>query len=73
MPEGIFKCGTHEFATDSIEEWQGHQATEPHTHIGRAPCNQCGIPSEFTFTGKVGTKVPALCNECKTMLLGGTE
>jgi hypothetical protein len=73
MPEGIFKCGPHEFATDSIEDWQEHQATESHTHIGRAPCNQCGIPSEFTFTGKVGLKVPALCSDCKTMLLGGSQ
>ncbi len=71
MPEGIFKCGTHDFGTDSIEEWQNHQATEIHTVTGIAPCNQCGLTTEFSFTGKVGTKTPALCEQCKQALLGG--
>ena len=73
MPEGIFKCGKHEYATDSIEDWQKHYADEVHQHIGKAPCNQCGISSEFNFTGKVGNKVPALCSDCKATILGGTE
>lgn len=73
MPEGIFKCGPHEFGTDSITEWQEHQATEIHTHYGSAPCNQCGLQTDFEFTGKVGTKTPALCNDCKQALLGGGQ
>lgn len=73
MPEGIFKCGKHDFATDSFVELQEHNAEESHTINGTAPCNQCGLANTFTFTGKMGAKPPSLCQDCKTMLLGGQD
>ena len=73
MPEGIFKCGKHDFSCDSMEELSAHNADNVHTIYGTAPCNQCGLAGKFTFTGKMGTKPPALCEDCKTMLLSGSS
>lgn len=72
MPEGTFKCGSHDFATDSVEDFAEHNADFSHSIKGIAPCNQCGLSSEFAFTGKMGTKPPALCADCKAMLLEGS-
>ena len=73
MVEGIFKCGEHEFSCDSTDELASHNAEFSHTTKGIAPCNLCGLSTEFSFTGKVGNKVPALCQSCKQSALEGLD
>ena len=70
---GIFKCGVHSYTCDDPEEWDQHLADEIHTTHGTAPCNMCGLKTEFKFTGKKGKVPPALCKQCKEIAIEGLE
>ncbi len=74
MVDGTFKCYEHELGYDDLDDFRNHIANEVHTHNGVAPCNQCGISTEYKFTGKLAKgKFPALCNTCKSTLNDGLE
>lgn len=61
-----FKCFTHGFETESIQEWDDHNEKESHTISGVAPCSLCGFSTEFSFTGKHKARtVPCVCADCK--------
>ena len=42
-----FTCYVHDFSTDDIEEWDQHNQDKEHTVTGIAPCNLCGIVTDF--------------------------
>lgn len=72
MVDGIFKCYKCNLGYDDLDDFNTHIANEVHTHIGVAPCNQCGISTEYKFTGKLTKgKYPALCDGCKNKLIEG--
>lgn len=74
MAEYTFRCGVHDFGTDDLDDFNTHLEEEVHTTTGIAPCNQCGLETEFSFTGKrKGSKPPALCQSCKDDILGGSN
>jgi hypothetical protein len=61
-----FKCFIHKFETEDVSKWDEHNQKESHTVIGSAPCNLCGIVTEFEFKGKRKLSViPCICKECK--------
>ena len=63
---GRFHCGSHNFRTDDLEELRKHVENEEHTTTGSAPCNYCGIATQFSFTGKILRKMsPAVCSNCR--------
>jgi len=49
-----FKCFIHKFETEDVSKWDEHNQKESHTVIGSAPCNLCGIVTEFEFKCKKG-------------------
>lgn len=60
MPEGIFRCGPHEFSTDSTkpipeqqDEWYQHLRDEEHEVTYSKPCQNCGKKAAGKTTGKV--------------------
>lgn len=60
------KCPDHDYQTESLTEWSKHTEEFKHDHSGVAPCNLCGIKTDFEYFGKVKPgKIPALCKECK--------
>ncbi len=61
-----FTCYVHDFNTDDIEEWDEHNQKEEHVVTGTAPCNLCGIVTDFEFKGKrkIST-IPCICEDCK--------
>lgn len=74
MVEGIFKCFNCDLGYNDLDEYKGHFVTVSHTHDGVAPCNQCGISTEYKFTGKLAKgRFPALCKSCKSDIIEGDE
>ncbi len=72
MVNGTFKCYTHEIGFEDLDDYRDHNASEVHTHTGIAPCNQCGLSTEYVFTGKLAKdKYPALCKTCKAEIVEG--
>jgi len=69
MPEGIFKCYGHDFATDSPDEWRDHNAENEHHITGHAKCNQCQQPTHIDVVSKYGDRPPALCDDCADKLI----
>lgn len=68
-----FKCSKHHFSCNPPSEWREHLAKEEHVRRGIAPCNLCGIPHKFLFSGKIGDKEPSLCEKCSDKLLKETD
>ncbi len=74
MVDGTFKCFNHDLGFDDLDEYRDHIKNEVHTHTGTSPCNQCGISTEYKFTGKLEKgKYPALCQSCKDQLIEGLK
>ena len=74
MVNGTFKCFKHDIGYDNLDDFNTHMANDVHTHIGVSPCNQCGVSTEYKFTGILAKgKYPALCTSCAQMLIGGQE
>ena len=64
-----FKCGNHNFETDSFEEWTKHEETQEHTITGNGECNQCGTKTSFSHTGKkIKGALPILCQDCRKLI-----
>ena len=61
-----FTCYVHDFSTDEIEEWDKHLQDKEHEAVGTAPCNLCGLQTDFKFKGKrTLARAPCICEECK--------
>lgn len=61
-----FKCYVHDFSTDDVDDWDKHNQDKEHTVTGTAPCNLCGIGTEFIFKGKRKlSSTPCICEDCK--------
>lgn len=74
MVDGIFKCYQCKIGYDDLDEFNDHIANTVHTHTGISPCNQCGVSTEYKFTGKLTKgKFPALCSNCRDNLNEGLE
>lgn len=61
MPQGLFRCGPHEFDTKSTaspseqeDEWYQHLRDEEHEATYSKPCQNCGKKA----SGKAKVKVP---------------
>lgn len=61
MPQGIFRCGTHQFETDAKnnpsdqeDEWYQHLRDEEHEVTYSKPCQNCSKKT----SGKTKAKVP---------------
>ena len=70
---GAFDCDTHDFHTESVEEWNKHGLQYPDIHYesGETPCNKCGtkiIFDHMPFQPYVnGSKNISLrCDECQS-------
>ena len=68
-----FKCYKHDVGYDTLPEFHEHLAEEVHTTKGTAPCNLCGLSTVFSFTGKKGKKSPALCEDCRKIVVEGSN
>lgn len=66
----MFKCGIHNFETDSWDEWEKHESEKSHTWIKqKGICNYCGVPTEYTYMGKIVNQTkPAICDDCKNLI-----
>ncbi|KKM94770.1 hypothetical protein LCGC14_1195070 [marine sediment metagenome] len=74
MADDKFKCFVHDLGFDDLDDFREHIANEVHTHTGVSLCNQCGISTEYEFTGKLAKgKYPALCKDCKSALVEGLK
>ena len=67
----MFKCGTHDFSTNSIEKWDKHCSSKEHDYDLHVPCaNKCGEKLHIKPHQKVtldSTRIPRgyLCSNCK--------
>ena len=74
MSDGKFKCGPCKKDYSDLDEYREHFAEIPHEHKGIAPCNQCGISTDYKFTGKLAKgKIPAICKVCKLAIKESEE
>ena len=65
----MFKCGIHNFETDSLEQWRKHESDEVHTRSGQGICNYCGLEIEYRYIGKMIKQMePVICKDCKTFI-----
>jgi len=64
-----FKCGTHNFETDSHKDWRKHLANEEHELNGNGQCNYCGQKTKFSYFGKQkDEQLPIICEDCMTLI-----
>lgn len=72
MADKIFKCGTHDFSTDNIAEWDKHCAEIEHDYDLHIPCaNLCGNKIHIKPNQKLAAeagRIPRghLCKECQS-------
>lgn len=67
MPYVCFNC---EFESTDQAEIETHNKSIVHTHRGTAPCNMCGVSTDYVFVGKRSlTRSPAICDSCKTQII----
>ena len=77
MAEGIFKCGTHDFSTDDIVQWDKHCAEIEHEYDLHAEC-ECGETLHVKAKQKLGPNAKRIprgykCEECKKKVIDAPE
>lgn len=79
---GVFKCGTHEFETTDIEEFNEHCLAYPDIHfeVGETGCMNCGKKVYFDnlpyhpIDPNTGSKnISIRCEECETRIMGNVR
>ena len=74
MVQGTFKCYGCDLGYNDLDKYREHFAEVVHNHKGVAPCNLCGISTEYDFTGKKAVgQFPALCKACRKKTLEEDE
>ncbi len=74
-----FKCGLHNFSTNTPAEWDKHCAKLEHEYDLHAPCaNKCGTKIHIKTTQKLSpdaNRIPRgyLCKKCKKKVKNVTE
>lgn len=69
MSDGNFKCGVHDFSTDSPVKWYDHLTELEHIHDLNTKC-QCGKSIHVKPKIKLSLKLHGIpkgfmCDECK--------
>lgn len=71
MSNDAFKCGLHDFSTNSIDKWDEHCAKVEHVYDLRVPCaNKCGKKIHLKVKQKLAVnarRIPRgyMCNDCR--------
>ena len=79
MAGGIFKCGLHNFSTDSPIKWDEHCSKLDHEYDVHIPCaNKCGNKIHIKPKQKLSAdanRIPRgyLCKDCKNKVKDVTE
>lgn len=77
MPNGTFQCGTHDFSTDNITEWDKHCEKLEHEYDLHNIC-ECGKPIHVKPKQKLGLNAKRIprgykCKECKKKVTDAPE
>ena len=77
MSDGLFKCGTHDFSTNDIVQWDKHCAELEHEYDVKTECN-CGKKIHLKPKLKLSPKAKRIprglmCDDCKKSLMDVSE
>ena len=79
MPDGLFKCGIHDFSTNDVEKWYKHEAELEHEYDLHILCaNGCGTKLHIKPKQKISKEsrgIPRgyVCKDCKSKIVDVPE